>query len=232
MALAPQTAPTVAFEQDMKLQARVDQAISAFRLRGHLRAQLDPLGRPRPRLEHVADMGMVDDKHFSAAELEQLVESADVFPEARVKLKELLGRLRRTYTGAIGVEFMQMLDSERRRWLMRRMEYTENRTSFTVEEQRHILTKLSYAEGFENFLHTKFIGAKRFALDGGEALMPMLDAVLEVGGRPGAQGGRHRHGPPRPPQRADEHPGQEAGSDLQRVRGPAGSQAATWAAAT
>ncbi|MET0405225.1 MAG: 2-oxoglutarate dehydrogenase E1 component [Cystobacter sp.] len=181
-ALAPQKAATVAFEQDMKLQARVDQAISAFRLRGHLRANLDPLGRPRPPTGHVADVGMADDKHFSAAELEQMVESFNVFPEARVKLKDLLGRLRRTYTGSIGVEFMQMLDSERRRWLMKRMEYTENRTEFPVEEQRHILTKLSYAEGFENFLHTKYIGAKRFALDGGEALVPMMDALLEVGG--------------------------------------------------
>ncbi|WP_257448515.1 2-oxoglutarate dehydrogenase E1 component [Archangium lipolyticum] len=182
VALAPQTAPTVAFEQDMKLQSRVDQVISAFRLRGHLRAKLDPLGRPRPPLEHVADVGLVDDSHFSTTELEQMVESSNVFAEARVKLKELMGRLRRTYTGSIGVEFMHMLDSERRRWLLRRMEYTENRTEFTVEEQRHILTKLSYAEGFENFLHTKFVGAKRFALDGGEALVPMMDAVLEVGG--------------------------------------------------
>ncbi|HEY0096048.1 MAG TPA: thiamine pyrophosphate-dependent enzyme, partial [Archangium sp.] len=182
VALAPQTAPTVAFEQDMKLQARVDQTISAFRLRGHLRANLDPLRRPRTPMEHVADVGMVDDNHFTPAELEQMVESFSVFPEARVKLKDLLGRLRRTYTGSIGVEFMQMLDSERRRWLMKRMEYTENRTEFPVEEQRHILEKLSYAEGFENFLHTKYIGAKRFALDGGEALVPMMDALLEVGG--------------------------------------------------
>ncbi|OJH41982.1 2-oxoglutarate dehydrogenase E1 component [Cystobacter ferrugineus] len=181
-ALAPQTKPTVAFEQDMKLQARVDQTISAFRLRGHLRANLDPLGRPRPPMEHVADVGMADEKHFTPAELEQMVESFNVFPEARVKLKDLLGRLRRTYTGSIGVEFMQMLDSERRRWLMKRMEFTENRTEFPVEEQRHILEKLSYAEGFENFLHTKYIGAKRFALDGGEALVPMMDALLEVGG--------------------------------------------------
>ena len=185
VALASQTAPTVAFEQDMKLQARVDQAISAFRLRGHLSARLDPLGRPRPSLDHVADVGMVDDKHFSSTEQEQLVESFSVFPQARVKLKELLGRLRRTYTGSIGVEFMQMLDSERRRWLMKRMEYTENRTDFPVEEQHHILTKLSYAEGFENFLHTKYVNAKRFALDGGEALVPMMDALLEVGGSMG-----------------------------------------------
>jgi 2-oxoglutarate dehydrogenase E1 component len=182
VALAPQTAPTVAFEQDMKLQARVDHVISVFRLRGHLHAKLDPLGRPRPPLAHVADVGLVDDSYFSNAELEQMVESSGTFPEARVKLKQLMGRLRRTYTGSIGVEFLHMLDSERRRWLLRRMEYTENRTEFTVDEQRHILTKLSYAEGFENFLHTKFVGAKRFALDGGEALVPMMDAVLEVGG--------------------------------------------------
>jgi 2-oxoglutarate dehydrogenase E1 component len=185
VATGPQAAPTVAFTQDMGLQARVDQATTAFRLRGHLRAHLDPLGRPRPPLEHVADISLVDDSHFSAAEVEQMVESANVFPEARVRLKELLGRLRRTYTGSIGVEFMQMLDSERRRWLLRRMELTENRTDFSVEEQRHILTKLSYAEGFENFLHTKYVGAKRFSLDGGEALVPMLDAMLEVGGEMG-----------------------------------------------
>jgi 2-oxoglutarate dehydrogenase E1 component len=167
--------------QDMRLQARVDQTVTAFRLRGHLRATLDPLGRGRTPLAHVADMGMVDENHFSTAELEQTVESSSVFPEQRVKLSELLGRLRRTYTGSIGVEFMHMLDSERRRWLLRRMEHTENRHPFTVEDQRHLLTKLSYAEGFENFLHTKYVGVKRFSLDGGESLIPMLDTIIEVG---------------------------------------------------
>ncbi len=178
---APAAAP-VAATQDMRLQARVDQTVTAFRLRGHLRATLDPLGRPRPPLEHVADMPMVDEKHFSSQELEQSVESGNVFTEGRVKLTELLARLRRTYTGSIGVEFMHMLDSERRRWLMRRMEHNENRLAFSVEDQRHLLTKLSYAEGFENFLHTKYVGVKRFSLDGGESLIPMLDAILEVGG--------------------------------------------------
>ncbi|HSP81250.1 MAG TPA: 2-oxoglutarate dehydrogenase E1 component, partial [Myxococcaceae bacterium] len=180
---APQ--PAVVHAQDMGLQARVDQTLSAFRLRGHLRAQLDPLDRPRPPLEHAADVGMVDETHFSAAEMEQTVESANVFPERRVKLREMLDRLHRTYTGSIGVEYMHMLDSERRRWLMRRMEYTENRTDFSVDEQRHLLTKLSYAEGFENFLHTKYVGVKRFSLDGGESLVPMMDAILEVGGNMG-----------------------------------------------
>ncbi len=180
-ALAP--APAAAPTQDVRLQSRVDQTITAFRLRGHLRATLDPLGRARPPLEHVADMPMVDEKHFSSLEREQIIEAGNVFPEPRVKLADLLARLRRTYADSIGVEFMHMLDSERRRWLMNRMEHAENRTPFPVEEQRHLLTKLSYAEGFENFLHTKYVGVKRFSLDGGESLIPMLDAILEVGGR-------------------------------------------------
>ncbi|MCP3164745.1 2-oxoglutarate dehydrogenase E1 component [Myxococcus qinghaiensis] len=167
--------------QALELQSKVDQALFAFRLRGHLRASLDPLGRPRPALEHVADVGMVDDSHFSAREREQEVESSNTFPQQRVKLGDLLSRLHKTYTGSIGVEVMQILDSQRRRWLMQRMEHSENRTDFSVEDQRHLLTKLSYAEGFENFLHTKYVGAKRFSLDGGEALIPMLDAIAEVG---------------------------------------------------
>ncbi|RYZ34794.1 MAG: 2-oxoglutarate dehydrogenase E1 component, partial [Myxococcaceae bacterium] len=178
-AVAP--AAPVAPAQDIGLQSKVDQAITAFRLRGHLRATLDPLERPRPPLGHIADVALMDENHFNARELEQAVECNNVFPQQRVRLSELVTRLRRTYSGHIGVEFMQMLDSERRRWLMQRMEHSDNRTAFSVEEQRHILTKLSYAEGFEHFLHTKYVGAKRFSLDGGEALIPMLDALLEVG---------------------------------------------------
>ncbi|MBN1209382.1 MAG: 2-oxoglutarate dehydrogenase E1 component [Myxococcaceae bacterium] len=181
-AAAAAAAPAPVPPQDMLLQARVDQTITAFRLRGHLRATLDPLGRPRPPLEHVADLPMVREGHFSTEERGKIVESGAVFTEPRVKLEELLTRLRRSYSGSIGVEFMHMLDSERRRWLMRHMEHSENRTPFSVEDQRHILTKLSYAEGFENFLHTKYVGVKRFSLDGGESLIPMLDAILEVGG--------------------------------------------------
>ncbi|GMU09436.1 2-oxoglutarate dehydrogenase E1 component [Corallococcus caeni] len=178
-AAAPQAPAAPA--QDIGLQSKVDQAITAFRLRGHLRAKLDPLDRPRPQLGHVADVALMDENHFAAKELEQAVECNNVFPQQRVRLADLVTRLRRTYSGHIGVEFMQMLDSERRRWLMQRMEHSDNRTPFSVEDQRHILTKLSYAEGFENFLHTKYVGAKRFSLDGGEALIPMLDALLEVG---------------------------------------------------
>jgi 2-oxoglutarate dehydrogenase E1 component len=167
----------------MGLQARVDQTLYAFRLRGHLLAQLDPLGNPRPPLEHAADLAMVTDQAFSPLELEQFVDGSGVFAgERRVRLRDLLDRLRRTYCGRIGVEFMTLLDSDRRRWLIPRMEHTENRATLSASEQRHILEKLVIAETFESFIHTKYQGAKRFSIDGGESLIPMLDTLLDVAG--------------------------------------------------
>ena len=173
--------------QGMGLQARVDQTVYAFRLRGHLLAQLDPLGRARPPLEHASDLGMVSESHFSPTELAQTVDSADVFGEKRVKLEDLMTRLRRTYTEHIGVEFMTILDSDRRRWLMPRMEHCANHVEPPSADQRRILTKLSYAEQFEAFLHTKYQGAKRFSIDGGESLIPMIDTMLEEGGSLGVE---------------------------------------------
>src|SRR5713226_8098388 len=154
----PRAAPAVsqpddsASAQRMGLQARVGQTIYAFRLRGHLVAQLDPLGRPRPRLDHVADYPLVNEQHFSPSELEQYVDPGGVFEEKQVRLRDLLARLRRTYCGDLGVEIMRDSDSNRRRWLLKRMEQSENQADLSLEDKRRILTKLSYAVGFENFL--------------------------------------------------------------------------------
>ena len=184
--VAPAGARALASQPDlvssavMGLQARVDQTVHSFRLRGHLLAQLDPLNRPRPVSSHFSDLGMVDQSHFTPAELDQLVDSVEVFAEKRVRLRDLLERLRRTYCGTLGVEYMTLQDSARRRWLMPRMEHSENHPRLRPEEQRRLLEKLSYAEGFENFLHTKYLGQKRFALEGGETLIPMLDAMLQA----------------------------------------------------
>jgi 2-oxoglutarate dehydrogenase E1 component len=185
-ALAPVAAPVP--RTAMQLQARVDQTLYAFRLRGHLLAQIDPLGRPRAPVSHVADLAMASNDAFTTEELEQEVDSSDVVPgRSRVKLRELLDRLRRTYCGHLGVEFMTLYDSGRRRWLMPRMEHTENQLDPTVTEQRRILEKLTYAETFEAFIHTKYQGAKRFSIDGGESLLPMMDTMLELGGELGVQ---------------------------------------------
>jgi len=167
--------------EGLALQGKVDQTAFAFRIRGHLVAQLDPLGVPRPPLEHVADIGLVSRAHFSEAELAALVEPQQVFDEPRVPLKRLLERLRRTYAGHIGVEFIHMYDSERRRWLMRRMEQCENHTDFTADEQRRIFVALARTEAFEQTIHTKFQGQKRFSIEGGESMMPMIEELLETG---------------------------------------------------
>ena len=217
----------------MQLQARVDQTLYAFRLRGHLLAQIDPLGRPRPQMNHIADLAMASDAAFSPEELEQVVDSSEVFADRkRVKLRELLARLRRTYCGHVGVEYMNVLDSSRRRWLMPRMEHTENQLDPAPSEQRRILEKLTYADTFEAFIHTKYQGAKRFSVDGGESLLPMLDTMLELGGELGRRGGRHRHGPPRPAERPHQRAGQEPGSRSSASSTARWIRGSSWAAAT
>jgi 2-oxoglutarate dehydrogenase E1 component len=173
--------------ETMALQARVGQAVYAYRLRGHLVAQLDPLGRPLPELAHVADLSLVRDGHFTEAELDTAVDPNGVFLEARVPLRALMSRLRRTYCEHIGVELMQIADSDRRRWLQELIELSENRTPLAVDGQRRILTQLAAAEAFESFLHTKYVGAKRFSLDGAESLVPMLDTFLERAGELGVK---------------------------------------------
>jgi 2-oxoglutarate dehydrogenase E1 component len=173
--------------EHMRLQSRVAQTLYAFRLRGHLVAQLDPLGVPRPTLAHVADAGLINELHFTDAELATAVDAMGVFDEARVPLRRLLERMRSTYCRHIGVEFAHLYDSERRRWLEQRMESCDNATVFSVEEQTRILRKLSEAETFETTIHTKFQAAKRFSLEGGEALVAMLDDFLELGGTLGVK---------------------------------------------
>ncbi|MEW5742245.1 MAG: 2-oxoglutarate dehydrogenase E1 component [Myxococcota bacterium] len=177
---APTSAGPVA--EDMALQAKVDQAIMAFRLRGHLIAQLDPLGTPRPRRDHVADLGLVAKDYFTAAELSQLVSPLGAFDEPRVPLSRVLERMRKTYCHHIGVEFQHMYDSTRRRWLQGKMESIENSPVFSLDEQRRILRKVTEAETFETTIHTKFQAAKRFSGEGAEAMLPMIDACLELAG--------------------------------------------------
>ncbi len=181
---------TVAVAADaagMALQSKVDQAVMAFRLRGHLLAQLDPLGVPREPLPHVADLALTTDNHFTAAEQASQVQTLDTLDPSTLPLKTLLERLRRTYAHHIGVEFGQIYNSERRRWLMRRMEESQNVTQFTLDEQQRILKKLTDAEAFESTIHNKFQAQKRFSVEGGEAQVAMIQDFLELGGKLGVR---------------------------------------------
>ncbi len=171
----------------MALQSKVDQMVMAFRLRGHLLAQLDPLGVPRKQLEHVADLPLTSSEHFTHQELETEVSLVDTLDPTRVPARLLIERMRKTYAHHIGVEFAHMYDSERRRWLRRRMETTQNTTDFSVAEQTRILRKLTEAETFETTIHSKFQGQKRFSAEGGEVQVPMINEFLELGGTLGVK---------------------------------------------
>src|SRR5690606_27350341 len=106
---------------------------------------------------------------------------------ARMRLRELLAMLRATYAGPIGAEFMHIPHAEQRRWMYERMETAGGRYSHTPDQQRRILERLTAAEGLERYLHTKYVGQKRFSLEGGDSLIPLLDTVIRSAGNDGVK---------------------------------------------
>ena len=165
------------------LQDRVDQLIRAYRTRGHMIAQIDPLGLARscpPELDP-AFYG------FDDAAMERRFSCETVHCEGPLTLREILQRLRNTYCRSIGVEYMHIDDLSVRRWMQRRMEFTENHLALTRKEQIRILTRLTDAVTFEEFIRKKFIGAKSFSLEGSESLIPLLDLAIEKAGEQGVR---------------------------------------------
>jgi 2-oxoglutarate dehydrogenase E1 component len=163
-------------EIDIERHARVLQLIDAYRERGHLQATLDPLGimakRSHPELEASYHGFTVEDldKEFSIARL---------FGMPALTLRGILSTLREAYCGTVGVEYMHIQDPEQRRLVQERIEDKRKQIPLTVDAKRLILTKLYAAETFEAFLHTKFVGHKRFSLEGAESLIPLVDQMLE-----------------------------------------------------
>ncbi len=161
--------------QVAQLQDRVDQLIRGFRVRGHLEAKIDPLGRPREtnRELNPASYGLLKSdfqKKFSAR---------TIFGENFRTLEEIVNQLRQTYCRSIGVQFMHIDDHGVRTWLQSRMESSRNRIDLSRETQVRILTRLTDAVIFEEFVRKKFVGAKTFSLEGAETLIPLLDLTLE-----------------------------------------------------
>ncbi len=156
-------------------QAGVIRLIRSYRVRGHLAAHLDPLGsEPPPHGElDLAEYGLTLwdlDRKFISGGLAGHV--------GTLALREILEILRETYCRHLGVEFYHIPEPEIRRWLEERMERTRNAEPLSRETQRQILAKLNAAEAFERFLHSTYVGHKRFSLEGAETLIPALDALL------------------------------------------------------
>jgi len=161
-------------DEQVEKQARVLQLIHNYRVRGHLVADLDPLDSTR------APHKDLDPQTYGLTlwDLDREFITNGLSGKDRATLREILEILRDTYCGTIGVEFMYIADPERKEWLQVRMESTRNRGNLAPADRQRVLEKLVEAESFERFLHARYIGHKRFSLEGCEALIPLLDRVL------------------------------------------------------
>jgi len=167
-------------------QAAVSRLIQVWINRGHLVANIDPLGlmpRPRPRSLELEYYGLTTDdlerEFFTGSRIEAV--------PRRLKLRDILAQLQFIYAGTIGAEFAHVSDSEERLWLQDEFQEGRLRQRFSSEEQRNILWQLTAAEGLERYLHTKYVGQKRFSLEGADALIPLLDDLIQRAGAAGTQ---------------------------------------------
>jgi 2-oxoglutarate dehydrogenase E1 component len=158
--------------------------IRSFRSRGHLGANLDPLG-----LSGHGDFPEFDPKFFgfTEADLDRPIFINNVLGLETASMREIHALLKRTYQSTFALQFMHLQDPEQKAWLQGRIEGYGKEIAFTQNGRRAILNKLVEAEGFEKFLHVKYTGTKRFGLDGGEALIPALEQIIKRGGALGAR---------------------------------------------
>ncbi|MDO9007640.1 MAG: thiamine pyrophosphate-dependent enzyme, partial [Thiobacillus sp.] len=185
-ALAPWLAQPLPGLDDCSDAAQVGvlRLINAYRYMGVRLADLDPLRRfeppPTPELDP-AHYGLTE------ADLGRTFETGSLFGVKRTTLSEILQRLNSAYCGHIGVEYMHITDVARKRWLQERFELAQGNFGATPELKKQLLQRLTDAETLEKFLHTRYVGQKRFSLEGGESLIPMLDLVISRCARHGAK---------------------------------------------
>ncbi|MDE2220579.1 MAG: 2-oxoglutarate dehydrogenase E1 component [Gammaproteobacteria bacterium] len=184
LSVAATSSGAVAAESEK--QGAVSRLVQTLSNRGHLVANIDPLGlmkRERPR---VLDPGYVG---LGEADLdaEFYTGSRNGWIPKRATLREILARLEQVYCGTIGAEFAHVSDTDERMWLQDEFQLGRVQQHFSAEEQRNILWQLTAAEGLERYLHTRFVGQKRFSLEGGEALIVLLDELVQVSGRGGVE---------------------------------------------
>ncbi len=158
-------------------QARFTGAIYAYRSIGHTQADTNPLMRGAPSNPRLT----LDRLGFEEADLDEVFWTGNYLDGIDMTLRELLDNLHETYCGTIGVEYLHIQETPQRRWLQSRMEPGLNDPKFSPEARKRILGKVIEAEQFEHFLHTNYVGQKRFGLEGGETLIAALDALLECG---------------------------------------------------
>ena len=180
----PVSAGSVSSEHEKK-QVEVLRLIQAYRMRGHQAAKLDPLGlwqRPAPVDLSINHYGLTN------ADLDTTFRAGDLFiGKEEASLREIFDALQQTYCRTIGAEFTHIVDSEQRSWFQQRLESVRGRPVFSADIQSHLLERVTAAEGLEKYLGTKYPGTKRFGLEGGESLIPMLDELIQRSGSYGTK---------------------------------------------
>lgn len=180
----PLASTTVTSDHEKK-QVNVLRLIQVYRLQGHQLANLDPLGlwqRPVPEALKLQNNSLAE------ADLETIFACGDLFPDKKeATLKEILTALKDTYCRNIGMECMHITDTTERRWILRRFEHVKGRQGYSPEVKKHLLERLTAADGLERYLGNKYPGAKRFSLEGGDALIPIVDELIQRAGTYGVK---------------------------------------------
>ena len=162
-----------------KKQVQVLQLINAYRFRGHQVADLNPLGGRR---EIEVDELSLDYHGLSEADLDTLFETGSLAAPTNLPLREIQQILKQTYCDTIGTEYMHIMETAEKRWIQQRLETARGHANLNEIEKINILQQLTDAEGLERYLHSKYVGQKRFSLEGGESLIPLLDELVQYAG--------------------------------------------------
>jgi len=156
-------------------QSSVLRLINYYRVRGHQAAQLDPLGLANPPTVPDLDPAF---HGLGSSDMESVFDTGSLATSDRLKLREIIDVVKTVYTGSIGAEYMYITETQQKRWIQRRLEGTINESRLNADEQKEVLKQLTAAEGIERYMHTRYVGQKRFSLEGGDALIPALDELI------------------------------------------------------
>ncbi|TAL46190.1 MAG: 2-oxoglutarate dehydrogenase E1 component, partial [Methylovulum sp.] len=170
-------------EESVKKQSAVARLINHYRVRGHQIANTNPLGKTAPP---PIDM---DPSYYGLSEpdMETLFDTGSLYGVDRLPLRKIIANLKEIYCGSIGSEYMHIDDTHIRRWLISRLESSKANLVLDPEKKRWLLKLLTAAEGIESHLQNKFVGQKRFSLEGGESLIPILDELIQRSGEKGVK---------------------------------------------
>ncbi len=167
-------------------QVGVNQLVHAYRMRGHQWAKINPLraeGDPRPEVRELelSANGLTD------SDLDTVFNTGSLHAPEQMTLREIRTQLEKTYCGSIGIEYMHMLNTDQKEWLEKRLELARGKPAYEFTTRRWLLERLTASEGIEKYLHSRYVGQKRFSLEGGESLIPLLSELVQRGGARGVK---------------------------------------------